>query len=112
MQLENITGRPPRVLPYLEQDFWKAFPKANASEFARFVALAKRGGPLMTGMIIADVPDRILLNMMQRCALNRNLISRRVSSTRERRWMSGPAGVTSAACSGSWSSPSEQQAYL
>jgi sugar phosphate isomerase/epimerase len=56
MQLENITGRPPRVLPYLEQDFWKAFPKANASEFARFVALAKRGGPLMTGMIVADVP--------------------------------------------------------
>jgi sugar phosphate isomerase/epimerase len=56
MQLENITGRPPRVLPYLEPDFWEAFPKANASEFARFVALAKRGRPLMSGMIVADVP--------------------------------------------------------
>ena len=28
MQLEIITGRPPRVIPYLEADFWKAFPKA------------------------------------------------------------------------------------
>jgi sugar phosphate isomerase/epimerase len=56
MQLENITGRPPQVLPYLEEDFWKAFPKANVAEFARFVALAKKGHPLMAPMVIADVP--------------------------------------------------------
>jgi 3-oxoisoapionate decarboxylase len=55
MQLENITGRPPQVLPFLEEDFWKAFPHANAAEFARFVALARRGHPLMAPMIIADV---------------------------------------------------------
>jgi hypothetical protein len=30
-------------LPYLQPDFWKRFPKARASEFARFLALAKRG---------------------------------------------------------------------
>jgi sugar phosphate isomerase/epimerase len=54
MQLENITGRPPKVLPYLEPDFWKAFPKANAAEFARFVALAKNGHPLMTTMVVED----------------------------------------------------------
>ncbi len=54
MQLEIITGRPPRVLPYLEQDFWKAFPKALASEFARFVALAKTGHPFMGAMVIED----------------------------------------------------------
>ena len=42
MQMELITGRPPRVIPYMERDFWKAFPKALASEFARFVALVKR----------------------------------------------------------------------
>jgi 3-oxoisoapionate decarboxylase len=58
MQLENITGRPPQVLPYLEADFWKAFPRANAAEFARFVALAKRGAPLMTSMVIADVAGK------------------------------------------------------
>ncbi|MGP8244561.1 MAG: sugar phosphate isomerase/epimerase family protein [Bryobacteraceae bacterium] len=56
MQLEIITGRPPRVLPYLETDFWKAFPKARASEFARFVALAKSGHPYMGAMVIEDVP--------------------------------------------------------
>jgi hypothetical protein len=55
MQLEVITGRPPRVIPYLEQDFWKAFPKALASEFARFVALAKAGHPYMGAMVIEDV---------------------------------------------------------
>ncbi len=53
MQLEIITGRPPRVLPYLESDFWKAYPKARASEFARFVALAKHGHPFMGAMVIA-----------------------------------------------------------
>jgi 3-oxoisoapionate decarboxylase len=54
MQLEIITGRPPLVLPYLEADFWKAFPKTPAGEFARFVALAKKGRPFMGGMVIQD----------------------------------------------------------
>jgi hypothetical protein len=58
MQLEVITGRPPRVIPYLEQDFWKAFPKALAAEFARFVALAKAGHPYMGAMVIEDVPGQ------------------------------------------------------
>lgn len=56
MQLELITGRPPRVIPYLEADFWKAFPKASGAEFARFVALAKSGHPYMGAMVIEDVP--------------------------------------------------------
>jgi len=56
MLLEIITGRPPRVIPYLEDDFWKGFPKARASEFARFVALVKRGHPLMVPMVIEDAP--------------------------------------------------------
>jgi sugar phosphate isomerase/epimerase len=55
VQLENITGRPPRIIPYLEPDFWKAFPKASAAEFARFVALARRGHPYMGTMVIEDV---------------------------------------------------------
>ena len=53
MQLEIITGRPPQVLPYLEPDFWKAFPKMPAWEFVRFVALAKAGRPFMGTMLIA-----------------------------------------------------------
>ena len=55
IQLEIITGRPPRVVPYLEQDFWKVFPNALASDFARFVALAKSGHPFMGAMVIEDV---------------------------------------------------------
>ena len=53
MQLEIITGRKPEVLPYLEPDFWKAFPKMPAQEFARFLALAKSGRPFMGNMIVA-----------------------------------------------------------
>lgn len=52
-QLEVTTGGPPRVLPYLEPDFWTAFPKARASQFARFVALARNGRPFMGSMIVA-----------------------------------------------------------
>jgi sugar phosphate isomerase/epimerase len=54
MQLEIITGRPPEILPYLEPDFWKLFPHTPASEFARFVSLAKSGHPFMGSMVIED----------------------------------------------------------
>jgi len=55
MQLEIITGRPPRIIPYLEQDFWKAFPKASGAEFARFVKLVKSGHPYFGAMVVEDV---------------------------------------------------------
>ena len=54
MQLEIITGRPVTVLPYLEADFWRAFPHKNAADFARFVALVKRGHPFEKFMVIED----------------------------------------------------------
>ena len=54
MQLEIITGRPPRVLNYLEPEFWKPLPNANAAEFARFVALAKSGHPFNGFMVVED----------------------------------------------------------
>lgn len=79
MQLEIITGRPPRVLPYLEQGFWKAFPKTPASEFAQFVALAKTGKPYMGAMVIEDIsgkhPDPVMaeaLKEQQRIDLERS----------------------------------------
>ncbi len=55
IQLEIITGRPPRAINYLDAGFWKAFPKTNAAEFARFVALAKSGHPFMGAMVVEDV---------------------------------------------------------
>ena len=79
MQLEIITGRPPDVLPYLEPDFWKAFPKAKASEFARFVALAKKGHPYAGFMVVEDgarapLPEfRAALREQQRVDLERSL---------------------------------------
>ncbi len=41
--LEIISYKWANELTYLKPDFWDRFPKARASEFARFVALAKRG---------------------------------------------------------------------
>ena len=54
MQLEIITGRPPQVLPYFDPAFWRWFPNVPASDFARFVKLAKHGHPFMGVMVIED----------------------------------------------------------
>ena len=52
-QLEILTGRPPQVIPYLEKDYWKAFPNMPAKDFARFLQLVRRGQPYSGGMMIA-----------------------------------------------------------
>ena len=52
--LEIITGRVPKVLPFLENDYWHAFPNLKAEEFVRFAKLADRGHPLASGMVIPD----------------------------------------------------------
>lgn len=56
--IKPITGRPPQVLPYLEDDFWKLYPKARASELARFLALAKQGQPYDRPMVVEDLQGR------------------------------------------------------
>ena len=58
LQLENITGRPPQILPYYEKDWWKYFPKMPAADFARFEAMAHKGRPFMGSMIIEDAPGK------------------------------------------------------
>lgn len=45
VQLEIISGSP-RSFPYLKDSFWKPYLKVRPNEFARFVALAKRGKPI------------------------------------------------------------------
>lgn len=57
MHLEIITGRPPQVLPYFEPDFWRWFSKTPASDFVRFVELAKKGHPFMGVMVVEDSRD-------------------------------------------------------
>ena len=44
VHIETISGFN-RELPYFKEDFWKVWPKARARDFARFVALAKKGKP-------------------------------------------------------------------
>ena len=46
-QLEIISGVQ-RSFPYLEADFWDPYAQARASDFAGFLALAKRGTPVKT----------------------------------------------------------------
>lgn len=54
LHLEIITGRPPDVLAYNEPQFWRRFEKTLAQDFVRFVALARRGHPLMAPMVVED----------------------------------------------------------
>ncbi len=58
MQLEIITGIPPEVVPYLEPDFWKVFPRTPAWEFSRFLKLAKSGHPYTGPMVMAGWGDK------------------------------------------------------
>jgi len=44
VHIETISGFN-REIPYLKPGFWKNWPKARASELAKFVALAKKGQP-------------------------------------------------------------------
>jgi hypothetical protein len=78
MQLEIITGRPPQLLPYLEPDFWKAFPKLPAADFARFLTLVKRGHaydkPMMTAGPEQQPPEyAAALREQQRIDLERSV---------------------------------------
>lgn len=54
MNLEIITGRPPAVLPYKEQEFWQGFENVRARDFVRFLNLVENGQPLMAGMMVPD----------------------------------------------------------
>ena len=45
VHIETISGFN-REFAYLKPEFWKAFPKARAADFAKFLALAKKGKPM------------------------------------------------------------------
>jgi sugar phosphate isomerase/epimerase len=51
-----ITGRPPAILPVWDGEFMKKYADVRAADFARFLALAKKGGPYERHMVIEDVP--------------------------------------------------------
>ncbi len=75
-----ITGRPAEVIPYLEQDFWKAYPKAPAADLARFLSLAKKGVPYDKPIVNEDLlgrrlPDYLIpaIQVQQRDHMERSL---------------------------------------
>ena len=56
--IKPITGRPPAVLPYLEESFWGPNVTGRGRDLARFLALAKKGRPYELPMVIEDIPGR------------------------------------------------------
>jgi len=76
--LEIITGRPPRMLPYLEDTWWNGFRNLPAADFARFLALVKRGRPYLGPMVIGGTgqkPEALVaaLREQQQLDLERSL---------------------------------------
>jgi sugar phosphate isomerase/epimerase len=55
VHIETISGFN-REFPYLQSNFWEAFPNMPAKDFAKFVALAKKGKPRDTWKAPAGVP--------------------------------------------------------
>lgn len=80
LQLEIITGRPPRILPYYEKDWWSRFSKMPAQDFARFEEMAQKGHPYMGSMVIEDSPGAkpaeytAALKEQQRFDLSRSIV--------------------------------------
>ncbi len=58
VHFEIISGSNTAV-PYLKPEFWEVWPKARAADFAKFLALAKRGKPREAHPWPADRQERL-----------------------------------------------------
>ena len=72
VQLEIISGRPIPI-PYLEDDFWSAYPKARIGEFTKFAALARRGSPRRPFAVPPGKGRKISEQEFQRIELERSV---------------------------------------
>ncbi|CAN5599275.1 hypothetical protein BH10CHL1_BH10CHL1_51240 [soil metagenome] len=52
--LEIITSLAPKVLDYLEPDYWSVYPDYAAAEFAQFLRLVNHGKPYTQPILTAD----------------------------------------------------------
>jgi len=93
--MPGATGRPPEILPIYDREFWTRFPKARASDLAKFLALAKRGEPYDKPMVVEDLagrstPDYLLsaIQHQQRDHVERSLDYARRQLNLGRRWRS------------------------
>lgn len=95
-----ITGRPPVVLPVWDEAHWKRwFPRGRASDFARFVALAKQGQPYDKAMVVEDLQGRRVplhfqeaVRYQQKEHLERSLRYARETLGLGRRWRTAGKG--------------------
>ncbi len=58
--IKPITGRPPAIMPYLEQQYWQNYQDMRAADFAKFLDLAKNGHPYEGHQVMEDIPGRAL----------------------------------------------------
>jgi 3-oxoisoapionate decarboxylase len=72
VNLEIISGFARRY-PYLQSDFWKPYPEAKAHEFARFLALAKRGSAMEPYRAPAGEDRQIAEGNYQKAELERSI---------------------------------------
>ncbi len=91
-----VTGRPAEVIPYLEQDFWNAYPAARSKDLARFLSLAKRGTPYDKPVVNEDLlgrrlPDYLIpaIQHQQLDHMQRSLEYAKKSLNLGRRWRDG-----------------------
>ncbi|MBI3878058.1 MAG: sugar phosphate isomerase/epimerase [Verrucomicrobia bacterium] len=70
--LEIITGFP-REFTYLKEGFWKNYPKARASDLAKFIALAKKGKPIEAWKAPPGVDKRPAEQEYQKTHLEKSL---------------------------------------
>jgi sugar phosphate isomerase/epimerase len=76
--LEIITGSPPRVLNYLEPEYWAPYPDTPAAEFIEFLKLVQNGqpylGPMLTAQWSGNPPEyQAALVLQQRLDLERSV---------------------------------------
>lgn len=56
--IKPITGRTPYVHPIFSDAYWAQYKEVRAADFARFLALAKRGRPYEGHVVIEDLQNR------------------------------------------------------
>ena len=55
--IKPITGRPPYVHPIFDAAYWAEYAEVRAADFARFLALAKKGRPYEGHVVIEDLQN-------------------------------------------------------
>ncbi len=72
VQLEIISGFP-RSYACFEEDFWKIYPNAKASDFAKFLVLAKKGHPLLPFKPVSGKDPKMAEQEYQKAELEKSI---------------------------------------